>query len=141
MSDPLEDELAALSPRAVSPELRRGVGERLFEVGSDGRPNFRRLRSGLVVLLLLAAAGVIAVVAPWKKDPPPPVPPVVEPTPPVEVESPDVPPSVLAYQRALARSPDDLSALLDKHATTPGPPPVAAFTRSNATLDALIGDD
>ena len=42
---------------------------------------------------------------------------------------------MLAYQRALARSPDELTALLDKHAAAPSP--VAAFPRSNATLDAL----
>jgi hypothetical protein len=66
---------------------------------------------------------------------------VVVPAPPPEIESPDPAPSVLAYRRALAGSPDELTALLDKHAAAPGPQPVAAFPRSNATLDALIGDD
>jgi hypothetical protein len=81
------------------------------------------------------------VIAPWKKEPPPPTPPVVAPAPaPAESESPA--PSVLAYQQALARSPESLTALLDRHAAAaPDPVPVAAFTRSHATLDALLGDD
>ena len=136
--DPLERELANLRPPAVSPDLRRHVAERLAGGGSLGR----RLRSGLVALGVLAAAGAVAVTVPWKMKSPPPVPPVIAPAPPTETESPDPAPSVLAYQQALARSPDELSALLDRHAAAaPDPVPVAAFTRSTATLDALIGDD
>ena len=134
MTDPLEDELAALRPRAVSPELRDGVAERL-----QARPA-RRWTWGLAAIGALTTVGVILSLQ-GKKDRPPPPPPVVVPDPPAPVESPDPAPSVLAYQRALARSPDELTALLDKHAAAPGPVPVAAFPRSNATLDALIGDD
>lgn len=133
MTDPLEDELAALRPRAVSPELHRGVAESLKVQPA------RRWTWGLAVVGVLTTIGVILSLQ-GKKDRAPPTPPVVVPAPTVPVESPDPAPSVLAYQRALARSPDDLSALLDKHAAAPGPSP-AAITWSNATLDALIGDD
>ena len=91
---------------------------------------------------MLASIGIVAVTAPWKKEAPAPTPPVVVPAPPAGVESPDPAPSVLAYQQALARSPDELTALLDRHAAAaPDPVPVPAFPRSNATLNALIGDD
>jgi hypothetical protein len=141
--DPLERELAALRPPAVSPELRRRVAERLSGGGdpsarsvSDGGSLGRRLRSWLVVLGLLGLTGVLAVMIPRKKEPPAPEPPAVVPAPPTDIESPDPAPSVLAYHQALARSPDELTALLDKHAAPgPDPVPVAAFTRSTATLD------
>jgi hypothetical protein len=134
--DPLEAELAALRPRGVSPELRRRVADRLAT-----RPT-RRWPWAVALVAVLASAGGLALVAPWNKELPPPVPPVVVPAPPAVRESPDPAPSVLAYQRALARSPEELTALLDRHAAVaPDPVPVAAFTRSNATLDALLGDD
>jgi hypothetical protein len=131
--DPLEAELAALRPRAVSPDLRRRVADRL-----SARPHRRwgwgfALVGGLTtVVLLLVPQG--------RKDPPPPAPPEVVPAPPAGIESPDPAPSVLAYQQALARSPEELTALLDRHAAA-APVPVPAFTRSNTTLNALIGDD
>ena len=134
--DPLEAELAGLRPRGVSPELRRRVADRLA-----ARP-VRRWPWAVALLTVLCSAGVVAVVAPWKKTLPPPEPPVVVPAPPAEPESPDPNPSVLAYQQALARSPEELTALLDRHAAAaPDPVPVTAFIRSNAILDALIGDD
>jgi hypothetical protein len=68
----------------------------------------------------------------------------VQAEPPVEVE--DTGPSPLAYRRALARSPDELDALLDKDAmVAPGPNPelarICTFTRTNAALRALLGED
>jgi hypothetical protein len=133
--DPLETELAALRPSPISPGLRHRVAD-----GLSTWPG-RRWLWGTGLASVLMAAGVVAVVAPWRKDPAPPVLPAVVPAPaPVEPESPD--PSVLAYRRALARSPEDLDALLDKQATTnPNPMPVGTFTRSPASLDALLGVD
>ena len=54
--------------------------------------------------------------------------------------------TLLAYQRALARSPEDLDALLAKEAAVaPEPNPelvrISAFPRSDAALRALLGDD
>jgi hypothetical protein len=90
----------------------------------------------------LAVVVILITVMPGRKESPPPGPPVVVPAAPAATESDDPAPTVLAYQRALARSPEELTALFDKHAAVaPDPMPVAAFTRSNATLDALLGDD
>jgi len=55
-------------------------------------------------------------------------------------------PTLLAYQRALARSPEQLENLLNSHA---GVTPlrdsqlvqIGAFTRSDAALHSLLGDD
>lgn len=140
MSDPLENELAALRPRPVSPELRDQVAERL----NAPLPS-RRWIWGLVLASVLAGIGVIALVRPNQKEPAPPVPPAVVPGPPpasVEPESP--PPSVLVYRRALARSPEALDALLDQQvAVQPdaGLVPVGLFNRSPGTINGFIGDD
>jgi hypothetical protein len=66
------------------------------------------------------------------------------PTPPVIAD--DSTPMLLVYQRALARSPEHLGALLDKHALAspgprPGPLPVRGSTRSEAALLTLLGED
>jgi hypothetical protein len=132
--DPLEAELGGLRPRGVSPELRRRVGERLNTTPA------RRWPWG-VALVVVVVVGALAVLTPRTKEPAP-APAGIVPAPPAAIESADPEPSVLAYQRALLRSPEQLTALLDRHAATASDPaPVAAFTRSNATLDSLIGDD
>jgi hypothetical protein len=71
-----------------------------------------------------------------RKEPPPAPAPVVE----------DPGPTLLAYERALARSPEELDALLGKHAVAAQEPdtepvPISAFTRSDAALRRLLGDD
>jgi hypothetical protein len=137
--DPLETELSALRPRPVSPELRQRVAERL-----NTRHTGRQWVWGAALIGALTTVGVLLSL-PGRKDPPPV--PAISPTvapapPPAPAESESPAPSVLAYQRALARSHDELTALLDKHAATaPDRVLVVAFTRSNTTLDALIGDD
>ena len=139
MSDPLENELAALRPRPVSPELRDRVAERL-----NAPAPRRRWVWGIALVGVLMVAGVIAFLRPNRKEPAPPVLPAVAPSPraPVELESP--PPSVLAYRRALARSPEALDALLDQQvAVQPDPDlvPVGMFNRSPGTINGFIGDD
>jgi len=140
VSDPLENELAALCPRPVSPELRDRVAERLRAPAPS-----RSWVWGVSFVGALVAVGAIALVIPNRKVPTPPVPPaVVPPTPlaPVEPESPD--PSVLFYRRALARSPEALDALLDQQvAVQPdaGLVPVGMFNRSPGTINGFIGDD
>jgi hypothetical protein len=133
--DPLERELSALRPRAVSPELRRRVGNRL---GAR-----RRWAWALALAGVLAAAFVVVLIAPRKKEPLPPAPPaVVPPAPPAPAEPESPAPTVWTFHRALARSPEDLDALLDRQRANPDPEPVpAAWTRSPAALDALLGDD
>jgi hypothetical protein len=65
----------------------------------------------------------------------------VRPHPPAE----DAAPTLLTYQRALARSPEDLDALLDKQAVTaPGLEPELvpiSFSRFDAGLHDLPGED
>ena len=143
--DPLEAELAALTPPAASPELRQRIAGRLAGPAPVGhrRAWWLALAGGLVV------AGVTAVLV-WPAGRPtvgPGPEPVVipQPAPPaVEVESPG--PTLLVYRRALAGTPDDLDALLDEDATlAPDPGPertrIGAFTRSEAQLHSLIGDN
>ena len=136
--DPLEAELAGLHPRPVSAELRQRLGEQLnAPVGS------RRWTWGLAVVGVLIAVGVVALFGPRREPPAPPTPAVV-PVPAAVPESESPAPTVLAYQRALARSPEDLNALLDQQAVTrsnPKPLAVGTFARSPAALDALFGDD
>lgn len=139
--DPLEAELSALRPRGVTPGLRRRVADRLADP-----PTYRRWVWGVALAGVLAAAGGLVLVAPWRRDPVVPGPPVVVPAPPAAVESEDAAPTLVAYQRALARSPEDLDALLERTAATgpnaePDQMPVGTFPRSGATFDALLGDD
>jgi hypothetical protein len=140
VSDPLENELAALRPRPVSPELRDRVAERLKTPAPS-----RRWVWGSVLAGVLAGIGVIAVILPNRKEPSLPVPPaVVPPPPPASAEPESPPPSVLAYRRALARSPEALDALLDQQvAVQPdaGLVPVGLFNRSPGTINGFIGDD
>jgi hypothetical protein len=136
--DPLEAELSALRPRPISPGLRQRVGDRL------NAPAARRQWAWGIALAGALTAAVVVLVAPRRKDPLPPELPVVVPAPPVATESDDSAPTVVAYQRALARSPEDLDALFDKQATTalnPNLMAVGTYTPSPATIDALIGDD
>jgi hypothetical protein len=140
VSDPLENELAALRPRPVSPELRDRVAERLKTPAPS-----RRWVWGIVLAGVLVGIGVIAVLLPNRKEPAPPVPPAVVPPPaPPATEPESPPPSVLAYRRALARSPEAFDALLDQQvAVQPdaGLVPVGLFNRSPGTINGFIGDD
>jgi hypothetical protein len=141
--DPLEAELAALRPLDASPELRRRIDNHLDHY----KPLTSRWRWSLAIAGGLAAACLVVVLVPrpgGRRDVSPPIDVVDVVSPPVAVE--DSGPSLLAYQRALARSTEDLDALLSKHAHV-GPDPNAAlvrlcaFTRSDSKLQALLGDN
>jgi hypothetical protein len=142
--DPLEAELSGLRPAELSPELRRRVGERLAEPP----PAQSRRVWPIAVVGGLIAACVAVVVVRWGGgggvEPAPVVVPPPPPAAPAEVE--DSGPTLLAYQRALARSPEDLNALLDKEAggspeVNPELVRVGPLMRSDATLHALLGKD
>jgi hypothetical protein len=124
--DPLEAELSSLRPHEPSSGLRRRVAERLADVPPA---KVRRLW-WLAVSGGLAAACLAVLLLSWwggrgreqeqtDLPPQPPLPAVVE----------DTGPTLLAYQRALARSPEELDALLSKHAAeaNPEPVPIHAF--------------
>lgn len=141
--DPLEAELAALRPHEVSPGLRRRVAERLAE----SPPPRRRRRWRIALAGGLAAACLAALLLWWEGGRRVETKPTAErprPAPPALVE--DSNPTVLEYERALARSPEELDALLDREAgAAPGPDPdpvrLGAFPRSDAALHALLGED
>jgi hypothetical protein len=140
--DPLEAELSALRPHEVSPGLRRRVAQRLAEAP----PATRRRLWRLALAGGLAAACLAAVLYWWGGGRRVELEPIFrpQPAPPVVVE--DAEPTLLAYQRALARSPEELDALLDKQAVVAPEPnlelvPLGAFTRSDAARHALLGDD
>jgi len=131
-SDPLERELSAVHPRAVSPDLRRSVGEQLAAPQTGRRWVWDAALAGV-----LAVGGVLVLVVPWRKTPVPPEVPVVVPAPPAANTTEEFVPTLIVYQRALARSPEDLDALLARAAPAGGAEPL---TRSTSNFDALIGD-
>ena len=141
--DPLEAELSALRPHEISPALRRRVA-----AGLAAPPPGRFRRRWLPALAGgLAAACLAAVLFPWRGGDvvgPRPIDTSSTPTPPLAAD--ESRPVLLAYQRAWARSPEDLAALLDKHAmAAPGPGPglvqVRGYLRSDSALDTLLGEE
>jgi len=136
--DPLERELAGLTPPAVSAELRQRIADRLARP-----PAWRRLwpfalAGGLV------AGGVAAVLIGRPGGPRDEPRRVVAPPPAPAAEPASPEPTLIVYRRALARSPEELDAVLDEHASfAPDPNPVTAgaFARSDVQLRALLGED
>jgi len=122
--DPLEQELAALRPRPPSPALRRGVARRLA-----GRRRWWWAGAAAGAI----AAGIVVVLLARRADRPPDV--VPGPVPPVAVATP--PPTVQAYNLALARSPAALDDLLDREAVRSARAGVAAPARAAFTPDLL----
>jgi hypothetical protein len=146
--DPLEAELLALRPHEVSPRLRRRVAGRLADTDRGVKSPVRGRR--LLRLALaggLAAAVLVATLLWWRigrRVEPEPI--VVRPAPTQPVQVQEAQPTLLVYQRALTRSPEDLDALLDKQAAAAQQPSpellrIGPFTRSDAKLHALLGDD
>jgi hypothetical protein len=140
--DPLEAELASLRPRDVSPGLRQRVALRLAE----SRPRRARWLWTFALAGGLAAACVLAVLLLRRANGP-----SVEPGPIAEVPraargaGDDSLPTVQVYQHALARSPEELDALLDRHAvraarSDPRAAHIHAFPRSDVETRALIGE-
>jgi hypothetical protein len=143
--DPLEALLSDLRPHEVSPGLRQRIAERL-----DDSPPLQKKRRWLWRIALaggLAAACLAAVLFRRGSDPlvkPQPVAVLPQPAPPVMFVDSGF--TLLAYERALARSPEDLDALLAKDAvvapeSNPELVGICAFTRSDVAIHALLGDD
>ena len=150
MNEPIEDleaELAALRPHDATPGLRRRIAGHQVRF----RSRSSRWRWGLSLASGMAAACVVVVVLRWEggRDvgPAPIVAftkPQPQPAPVVAVE--DAVPTLLVYRRALSRSPEDLDALLARHALVAQNSDqelaqISAFTRSDAALQSLIGDN
>ncbi|HEY2410630.1 MAG TPA: hypothetical protein VGI40_00225 [Pirellulaceae bacterium] len=153
--DPLETELAALKPRQPSHRLRQSIAGQLQNAPTKTLPPLftstwvwaaERARAYLATGIA-SAAGIAACALAAFVLRPTGRPNIVES--PTEVPEPliatafdDSLPSVWAYQRALLRSPDDLDALLDKHASHASPTeptPTHLFIHSDRGL-LLKGD-
>jgi hypothetical protein len=138
----LEAELAALRPHDASPELRRRIADhRAHSVTSTRRRWGLALAGGLAAA---CAAAILLHVGSGRRVEPEQTLVRVRHVPPVAVE--DSEPTRLAYQRALARSPEDLDALLDKDAMAAQKPNpelvrICASHRSDADLRALLGEN
>ena len=146
--DPLEAELSALRPREISTGLRRRVAERLAD------PPHAKRRIWRIALAAGLAAACLAVVffrrggghGPVSDPGPVVVRPL--PAPPADVKAAEDDPelTLLAYELALSRSPEELDDLLARQAVAaPEPHPelarIGAFTRSDAVLRTLLGED
>jgi hypothetical protein len=141
--DPLEALLSALRPHEVSSELRQGVAKRL----ADSAPKKRRRPWRIALAGGLAAACLAAVLFQWEGERAVKTPPIAvlpQPAPPLTDVAPGF--TILAYERALARSPEDLDALLTRDAAIALESHhelvrIRAFPQSNAELHALLGDE
>lgn len=141
--DPLEAELSALRPQSISDELRRRIAGRL----SEPVPARRRWLWRSVVAGGLTAACLAAFVRSWIDRDNVEVPPEVVRLQPIAGDAVAFSfPTLMVYQHALARSPEELEALLGKHARMSSESDsqlvrVGVFVRSDAALHALLGDD
>jgi hypothetical protein len=144
-TDPLEAELAALRPIEPSPELRLRIAGRL----ADSYRINRRTAWEIAATGGLAAACLLAAATRWGFTPgPEPGPITVQqttvPKPTVVVKNSE--PTLFAYHHALAQSPAEFELLLNRVALTapvshPELARVGLFTRSDAALHALLGED
>ena len=139
--DPLEAELAALRPQPVSPRLEGLVAGRLARPTAP--PPWHRVRWPVALAGALAAAAcVVAGLALYRASPGGPgrgdvaVTPAPAPAPPAAEEQ---RPTLAAYRRAFAESPEAFDALLDRQAARapaadPPPRPLHAFALSDPDL-------
>jgi hypothetical protein len=144
--DPLELELAALTPLEISPRLRQSVAERLAEID---RPSSRSKAPNWRWWLAAAASGFIAaslavIVFHWLGNQPGPV--LTGPQKPTHAQtSVDTADTLFSYERALAQSPDEFESLLTKNARAApsgaGVAAIAAFSRFDPNLTASLGEE
>jgi hypothetical protein len=144
--DPFEAELAALKPQQPSPNLHQRLADQLQDESKAAASSWSRFArqikvhrtAGLTFATGLAACALAAFVL--RPSGPPNVVelPSEMPQPPLAIALDDALPTVWAYQRALSRSPSELDALLDKHASlAPHAAPTPnhhLFIRSNRDL-------
>ena len=138
--DPLEAELAALRPHDASPELRQRIAKHRAIFMPQERDGGGDSPSPAAWPPLAWRRRSFSDWGGDRRVEPEPIAVLPQPAPPVEVE--DSGPTLLAYQRALARSPEDLDALLDKDAmaaqeSNPELVRICAFTRSDADITRL----
>jgi hypothetical protein len=144
--DPLEVELAALRPHGPTAELKQRIAERLDDipVNLPARPRKYFGKVGAVAGGVIAA-GLLAMIFVRRGDeavePLAPHVPVAE----TAAAFDDTLPSLWTYRTALARSPDAVDALLDRHSagtteSKPGRARVYFFARYDSDLNPLAGE-
>ena len=116
--DPLERELAGLQPREVSSSLHQQIADRLAE-SRPWRPGRTRRIAAAGAVLAACVAALLLIRVDWSAKPdaagPRPLDDGIAAVPGPSPESADALPTLLVYSRALAQSPDELEALLDRH--------------------------
>ena len=117
--DPLERELAGLQPREFSSSLHQQIADRLAE-SRPWRPRRTRRIAAAGALLAAGVAALLLIRVDWSAKPDPagvprPLDDGITAVPGPSPESADALPTLLVYSRALAQSPDELEALLDRH--------------------------
>jgi hypothetical protein len=143
--DPFEAELAALKPEQPSPRLQQRIADQLQDRSKATisrwllfAAQIRAHRTARLAIAAGVAACALAAFVLRHSDRPV----VVESTtdvvePRIATAFDDALPSVWTYQRALLRSPGDLEALLDRHASHASPTeptPTHFFIRSDRSL-------
>lgn len=143
--DPFEAELAALMPEQPSPRLQQRIADQLQDKSKVTASSLFLLArqitahgtARLTVAAGLAASALAAFVLRHGGRAIIAEPPADVPQPPVAMAFDDALPTVWAYQRALSRSPGELEALLDQHASRASPAastPNHLFIRSDRDL-------
>jgi hypothetical protein len=141
--DPLEAELSALRPHAISPELRRRVAGHLTETTIAKRLWSRRIvLAGSLVGACVAAIFFLGDVV--RRAERKPLVAQIQPARPDDIEYSC--PTLLQYERALAHSSDELNALLDRDAGIGSRrnvelAQISAFLQSDDQVHALLGEN
>lgn len=136
MKDPLEAELAAMRPHEPSLGLQQRIAERLTE----SPPSRARWLRGVALAAALAAA-CLAVVILLRRGPVGPTGRTTVPVPAPHAVLDDSLPTLQVYRRALDGSPEQLDALLDRHAGRASKGArIYAFPRSDLSTLALTGE-
>jgi hypothetical protein len=140
--DSFEAELATLRPREVSPELRNRIARALADVPTRQNLRWRIAAIGGLVAACLALAFLQGDHA--RDANPDRALTGTEAIPNAKFDS--AGPTLLAFRRAVARSPDDLEQFLDRQGRTvpqigPSAASIHVFTRSPATLHSFLDDE
>jgi hypothetical protein len=148
--DPLEAELAALEPRGPTAELSRRIAEHLEREATPEaavapkQQTIRRILS--VVMIATVAASLLLAIVLRRSDYIPPADPLPDRLqPPLATAFDPSLPSVWTYYRAVSAAPDEIDALLDKHASARAQPArpelhVSTFPMVSTDLQSFLGE-
>jgi hypothetical protein len=144
--DPLELELAALTPLEISPRLKHDIAERLAEVDRRSSRSLARHRRWWLAVAGsgFIAASLAAVVFHRLGNPPGPV--RIGPPQPTRAQTfGATADALISYERALAKSADEFESLLSQNAraapSNPGIAALSVLSLSDPKVTALIGEE